>query len=148
MRTKSLSTDELRIWHAFKMSREIVVGIVARDIAEATRLSGADFGVLSLLEELGGGELRQQVLATSMHWDKTRLSHQLTRMQSRGLVLRRLMSGRVVIVQIAKKGREVLAAALPVHAAAIRRNLLEKLTKRDIDSILETFTRLTVSMGR
>ena len=62
---------------------------VGRDIAEATGLSGPDFGVLSRLVDLGQGAMRQQVLAESMGWDKSRLSHQLTRMQEKGLVERR-----------------------------------------------------------
>jgi len=48
-----------------------------------------------------------------MRWDKGRLSHQLTRMQRRGLVERRHNSSRVVMVKITKNGRDALDDARP-----------------------------------
>ena len=56
-------------------------------LAQATGLSGPEFGVLSRLAALGKGEMRQQALASVMAWDKSRLSHQLTRMQERALIV-------------------------------------------------------------
>lgn len=65
-----------------------VLARVGSDIEKGSGLSGADFGVLSRLEGLGRGSLRQQELADSMVWHKSRLSHQLTRMQQRGYLER------------------------------------------------------------
>lgn len=105
------------------------MGRVGRDIAEAAGLSGPEFGVLSRLASLGKGELRQQALARMMNWDKSRLSHQLTRMQERGLIERRRKGdARVVLVVLTEYGRERLKAARPIHAASVRRNLLSRLT--------------------
>ena len=80
MTARLLSPRELRVWHAFRLMHEDVLGRVDRDI-QTTRLSGPEFGVLSRLGACGKGEMRQQALASSMGWDKSRLSHQLTRMQ-------------------------------------------------------------------
>src|SRR5215471_15635862 len=88
MPTNLLSPRELRVWHAFQLMWEDVLGRVGRDIAKATGLSGPEFGVLSRLAALGKGEMRQQALARVMTWDKSRLSHQLTRMQERALIER------------------------------------------------------------
>ena len=66
MSTKPLSPQELRVWHAFKLMGEDVMARVGRDIADATGLSGPEFGVLSRLDGLGKGEMRQQALAQSM----------------------------------------------------------------------------------
>jgi hypothetical protein len=62
MSTKPLSPHELRVWHAFRLMGEDVMARVGRDIADATGLSGAEFGVLSRLAALGKGEMRQQAL--------------------------------------------------------------------------------------
>ncbi len=83
MSAKPLSARELKIWHAFKHLEEDVLSRVGRDLAEASDLSGPEFGVLSRLVDLGEGELRQQKLAASLRWDKSRLCHQLTRMPER-----------------------------------------------------------------
>jgi DNA-binding MarR family transcriptional regulator len=114
---------------------EDVMRRVESDIAEATGLSGADFGVLSRLGYCQG-EMRQQVLAESIGWDKSRLSHQLTRMKERGLIERRKADKRVVVVVLTKHGREKLTAARPVHAESVRRNLLARLNDEQIATIV------------
>jgi DNA-binding MarR family transcriptional regulator len=136
MTAKLLSPRELRVWHAFLLMGEDVLGRVGRDIAQATGLSGSEFGVLSRLAALGKGEMWQQALASVMAWDKSRLSHQLTRMQERALIERRHTDGKAVLVVLTKLGREKLDAARPMHAESVRRNLLSRLTSEQIDTIV------------
>jgi len=136
MPTKPLSHQELRIWNALKHIGQDALVRVAQGIAEATGLSGPDFGVLSRVADLGNGDLRQQTLAESMGWDKSRLSHQLTRMHKRGLIRRRSVEDRAVMVTLTRSGREKLDSARPVHAASVR-NLLDRLNSAQIDSILQ-----------
>jgi len=71
-----------------------------------------------------------------MGWDKSRLSHQLTRMQERALVERRYPDRNTVLIVLTKLGREKLEAARPVHAESVRRNLLSRLTPEQIDTIV------------
>jgi DNA-binding MarR family transcriptional regulator len=80
--------------------------------------------------------MRQQSLASVMAWDKSRLSHQLTRMQERALIERRRTDGKTVFVVLTKLGREKLDAARPIHADSVRRNLLSRLTQEQIDTIV------------
>jgi DNA-binding MarR family transcriptional regulator len=136
MSTTLLSPHELRVWHAFRLMGEDVLARVGRDISDATGLSGPDWVVLSRLADLGKGEMRQQNLARTMGWDKSRLSHQLTRMQKRKLVERREADGRVVLVVLTEYGREKLDAARPVHAESIRRNLLSRLSAEQIATMV------------
>ena len=136
MPTKPLSPQELRVWHAFKLMGEDVMERVGCDIAQATGLSGPDFGVLSRLASHGNGEMRQQTLAESMGWDKSRLSHHLTRMQTKQLIVRHEADKRVVLVAITKQGRSKLDAARPVHAESVRRNLLSRLSAQQIETIV------------
>jgi DNA-binding MarR family transcriptional regulator len=127
MATKLLSPQELRVWHAFQFMHEDVLARVGRDIAQAANLSGTEYGVLSRLAAIGGVDVRQQDLARVMGWDKSRLSHQLKRMELRSLVKRRGGEGKVVLVSLTKSGREQLDSARPVHALSVRRNLLQRM---------------------
>ena len=136
MTTKLLSPRELRVWHAFQLMHEDVLARVGRDITQATGLSGSEFGVLSRLVGVGKGEMRQQSLASLMGWDKSRLSHQLTRMRERALIERRAAGGNAVLVVPTELGREKLNAARPVHAESVRRNLLSRLTPEQIETIV------------
>jgi len=136
MAVARLSPQELRIWHAFILMGEDVLSRVGRDIALATGLSGSEFAVLSRLASLGRGEMRQQDLATVMSWEKSRLSHQLTRMEDRGFLERRRGDGKTVIVVLTKQGREKLDEARPVHADSVRRNLLSRLSKGQTETLV------------
>ncbi len=136
MSTKLLSPRELGVWHAFQVMNEDVLGRVGRDLAQAVGLSGPEFGVLSRLAAIGKGEMRQQALATVMGWDKSRLSHQLTRMKERALIERRPGEGNAVLVVLTKLGRDKLEAARPIHAESVRRNLLSRLSQEQIETIV------------
>jgi DNA-binding MarR family transcriptional regulator len=136
MTAKPLSPRELRIWHAFVSMGEDVLERVGCDIARATGLSGPEFGVLSRIAAYGGGEMRQQDLATVMAWEKSRLSHQLSRMERRKLIERRQGEQRATLVRLTKIGREKVALALPIRAESVRRNLLARLTPEQIETII------------
>lgn len=136
MTAKPLSPRELRVWHAFVVMGEEVLARVGRDILQETGISGSEFAVLSRLAAIGKGEMRQQALAEVMDWDKSRLSHQLTRMQEKGLIDRQRISGQAVLVAITKTGREKLELALPVRGESVRRHLLSRLTQEQIDMIV------------
>jgi DNA-binding MarR family transcriptional regulator len=143
MTGKPLSPRELRIWHAFLYMGEDVLERVGRDIARATGLSGPEFGVLSRLAAFGKGELRQQELARAMGWEKSRLSHQLSRMQRRKLLERRAGDGRSTVVALTRTGREKLQAALPVRAESVRRSLLSRLSAEQIETIIRVSNLLS-----
>jgi DNA-binding MarR family transcriptional regulator len=136
MDEKALSARELRIWHAFVAMGEDVLERVGRDITAATGLSGPEFGVLSRLAAFGKGEMRQQDLAQTLGWEKSRLSHQLSRMQARKLVKRQSTPERATLVLLTPAGRTKLKLALPVRADSVRRNLLSRLSAEQIETII------------
>jgi DNA-binding MarR family transcriptional regulator len=142
---KPLSEAEKELWHALKKLSEVGLAAVGSVIESATGLSGADFGILSRLEDLGGGVLPQQELQLSLGWDRSRLSHQLTRMESRGL-LQRQAAARRVTVKILRNGRDVIAAARPIHAAAIREHIFPHINAKEADLIVRLVRRIEEGM--
>ncbi|WP_246079655.1 MarR family winged helix-turn-helix transcriptional regulator [Paenibacillus piri] len=136
MDKNELNEEEMRIWNMWKGSFKRIFGRVVKDMSENTGLSEGDFGVLDRLVQFGNGKLRQQELADLMDWDKSRLSHHLTRMEKRGLVLRKpLDRERGVEVIITPGGKSALDEALPIVSKAIRKHFLDQLTDQDIESI-------------
>jgi DNA-binding MarR family transcriptional regulator len=136
MRSKDLSAGELQLWQAWLKLSETVISQVARDVAEASGLSAAEYGILERLVEIGNGRLRQRELAIALNWDKSRISHQLTRMQERNLLTRSKTEGEGSQVVISRAGRDALAQARPIHAQAVRRHLIERLTTEQAATIL------------
>ncbi|GFZ86870.1 MarR family transcriptional regulator [Paenibacillus marchantiophytorum] len=142
MDINELNDDEMRIWHMWKGSFNRIFGRVVKEMSEHTGLSEGDFGVLDRLVQFGGGKLRQQELADSMDWDKSRLSHHLTRMEKRDLIRRKpLDADRGVQVIITSVGQSALDQALPVVSKAIRKHFLDQLTNQDIESITQLAER-------
>lgn len=142
MDKNELTKEEMRIWHMWKSSFQSIFGRVIKEMTEQTGLSEGDYGVLDRLALLGNGSLRQQELADSMDWDKSRLSHHLTRMEKRGLVMRKpLQSDRGIQVMITSAGQSKLEEARPVVSQAIRKHFLDQLTAQDIESITKLAER-------
>ncbi|MED4953814.1 MarR family transcriptional regulator [Paenibacillus macerans] len=136
MDKNELNEEEMRIWHMWKGTFQSIFGRVVKEMSEHTGLSEGDYGVLDRLALLGNGSLRQQELADSMNWDKSRLSHHLTRMEKRGLVMRKpLDTDRGVQVIITSAGQSALDDARPIVAKSIRKHFLDRLTDQDIELI-------------
>jgi DNA-binding MarR family transcriptional regulator len=130
-----LTNDELALWTEWKMTSEAVRARVAADIQEGTGLSDPDFGVLTRVVELGGGRLRQNQLADSMGWHRSRLSHHLSRMEQRGLITRQDAAEGGVAVLVTDAGRDAVTVARPIHADAVRRHLLEPLAPEQFEAL-------------
>ncbi|MEF2966579.1 MarR family transcriptional regulator [Paenibacillus sp. M1] len=142
MNKSELNEEEMKLWYMWKGSFQRIFGRVIKEMSEQTGLSEGDYGVLDRLDLLGDGSLRQQELAESMDWDKSRLSHHLTRMEKRGLVLRKtLVTDRGVQVTITSVGKSALDEARPIVAKAIRKHFLDQLTDQDIESIIRLAER-------
>ncbi|QHC33031.1 MULTISPECIES: MarR family winged helix-turn-helix transcriptional regulator [unclassified Streptomyces] len=116
-----LSQREQQIWRAFLQFSESVVSAVERDLFTTTGLSGADFQILARLYETEHGRMPQKRLGELVHWSVTRLSHQLTRMQRRGLIDRTSAGrGRLMTVSLTPAGHAAYTSALPHHTRSVR----------------------------
>lgn len=124
-----LGGDDRDLWEAWKRAADGIRARINADVASETGLSEPDVTVLTHLQD-GGGAVRQSELAVSMAWHRSRLSHHLTRMQERGLVTRSSVAGGME-VRATTMGRAALHRARPVHAAAVRRHLVDGVPPRD-----------------
>ncbi|MFC3735453.1 MarR family winged helix-turn-helix transcriptional regulator [Paractinoplanes deccanensis] len=129
----------VRLWLLWKQVSELVRASVVADVIESSDLSEPEMTVLVHLNG-SGGTARQNALAASTGWDRTRLSHLLTRMESRGYLSRaRLRNGVEVTLEAA--GAEVIARTEPPLAAAVERHLTGRLSaaqQQALRDILET----------
>ena len=91
-------------------------------------VSGALHGVL--------GRSRLE-LSAALRWEKSRLSHHLTRMERRGLVAREECEtdARGAHIALTPAGRTAIVAAAPAHVAEIRRLFVDSLPPRQLDEL-------------
>lgn len=108
----------------------LAMAAVSRDLHADSALSEADYEVLSTLSELPGRASRFRDLAEAIHWSTSRLSHQLGRMEERGLVLRRptAKDKRGSEVELTESGWSTIHAAAADHVRSVRRHVFDHLT--------------------
>jgi DNA-binding MarR family transcriptional regulator len=126
-----LTEAEMAAWLNFRFIGEETSLRVSRELAQLTGITGGQFGILNNLSR-EGGELRQQRLADLMRWDRTRLSHQVTRMAQRNLVQRIKRSSEGTIVQITRLGERELERIRPVLSDAVRKHYFARLTREQL----------------
>jgi DNA-binding MarR family transcriptional regulator len=127
--TRWLTPGEDRAWRAWLAMSERLRAQVARDLLVDSGLSDADYMVLVNLSEAADHRVRMNELATRLNWSKSRLSHQLARMQARGLVERAECpsDGRGAFGVLTPAGWAEIERAAPMHVASVRRHLIDVL---------------------
>ena len=117
---------------------------LARQMQNDSAISLADYGVLVYLSEHPEKRERIAALADALQWDRSRLSHQITRMTKRGLVRRELCSNdrRGAFVATEDHGMEIIKDAAPGHAGAVREHFFEQLDAEDVEDLTRILGKL------
>jgi DNA-binding MarR family transcriptional regulator len=115
----------------------LLEGQLARELIDESGLSMADYTVLSNLVEAEGRAWRITGLADHMQWSQSRLSHQIRRMESRGLVRKENVTedGRGTVAVLTREGRRAIAAAAPGHFRYVRRHMIDLLTDEQLKTL-------------
>lgn len=134
-----LTDREDRAWRGYLRMRRLLEAQLGRDLQQASGLSVADYEVLVNLSEAPRGRLRINDLAAEMEWEKSRLSHHLTRMEGRGLVRKDecATDGRGAFVVLTPKGRAAIRKAAPLHVERVRHYVFDVLTPQQLDTLAE-----------
>ncbi|WP_217369649.1 MarR family winged helix-turn-helix transcriptional regulator [Nonomuraea antri] len=128
-----LTEHELRAWRTSFRMVELLRNRIEQQLQASSDLSNADYTVLALLSETPGRRLRAYELARVAGWEKSRMHHQLTRMERRGLVARERCGSRGMDAVLTEEGLAALKKALPEHAEEVRRLFVDRLTREELD---------------
>jgi len=122
----TVDAGEVALWLAWKRVSESSRGRILAEVIADSLLNEPELTVLAHLDE-AGGTLRQNALATAAGWDRTRLSHLLSRMDERGYLSRqRLQNG--VEVTMLPAGDNALSDTKEPLAAAVHRYFASRLS--------------------
>jgi len=132
-----LAPDEQAAWRAYLDMNAKLTARLNRDMQEHSGISIADFSVLVQLSEHTDARMRVLELARALGWEKSRLSHQLTRMQQRGLIERANCSEdrRGAWIGLTAHGRRTVEAAAPEHVEAVRRYVFDQLDAEQVRAL-------------
>ncbi|MFD5418717.1 MarR family winged helix-turn-helix transcriptional regulator [Streptomyces sp. NPDC127069] len=144
-----LTESEQDAWYAWRRMFPLVNAEIARDLHQDSALSEADYDVLSVLGSTDGHRMRITALAGLMSWSRSRLSHQLTRMEQRGLVRREEVAcdGRGAEVVLTASGVDAITEAAPRHVESVRRHLIDVLTLDQLRTFAEVGEVLRRNFG-
>jgi DNA-binding MarR family transcriptional regulator len=129
-----LDEDEMRAWRGWMVMSDRLRSQIARDLQTDSGLSDADYMVLVELSEAADHRVRMTDLADRLDWSKSRLSHQVGRMEARGLLRREecASDGRGAFAVLADCGLGEIQQAAPSHVASVRRHLIDLLNRDEV----------------
>lgn len=146
MAPRWLDERESRAWRGFHRMRAQLGEHLARQLACQTGLTEADFAVLVIVSEAPRRRIRARDLGLALGWERSRLSHQIARMEARGTVRRAPChcDARGFDVVLTDTGLAAITAAAPVHLTAVRHCFADLLSREQLDvlgDIAEVITR-------
>jgi DNA-binding MarR family transcriptional regulator len=124
-----LTADEQRAWRTYLRVNSLLPAQLNRQLQHDSGLTLPEYEVLVQLSEATEQRLRPFQICEALNWEQSRLSHQLTRMQQRGLIVREECEadGRGALVVLTAPGAEAIHSAAPGHVAAVRRLIFDRL---------------------
>lgn len=130
---KWLDDEEQAFWRLLLTADRKIRRGIEESLLYEDDLSHADFGVLVNLSEAEGHCLRIRELCEVLGWDRSRTSHQITRMEKRGLVAKSKHDGdgRGVVAQLTDLGMQRVKKAAPAHVATVRHLLFDVITAEE-----------------
>src|SRR5215207_2278908 len=135
--TRWLDETEQRAWRGYLRMQGRLSAQLNRQLQADSELSLADFDVLVHLTDVPDGRVRVLELARQLEWEQSRTSHQVARMQKRGLVVREECADdrRGAFVVLTPAGRAAIEAAAPRHVATVRRLVFDALSTEQVAAL-------------
>lgn len=127
------TTTALQAWDSYQRMRLRLAARISRELAAASGLSEADFEILGALVQ-SDSPMRPVALGCDLDWEKSRLSHQLRRMQQRDLISRDLCieDGRGQEITLTPTGRAAHAKAKAAYDEAVCRYVTKTLSEEQL----------------
>lgn len=138
-----LDDREQRFWRSYLDLVRELERTLQHELDESSGLSGPEFAVLVPLSESAEGQMRARELCQELRWDRTRLSHQVIRMEKRGLVRRAACAddARGSVIEITEVGRRAIEDAAPAHVDAVRKYLIDHIGDDELATLTAVFQR-------
>lgn len=148
--TRWLDESEARAWRAFITGSQRLTEVLNRELSDAHGITIDDYRILVLLSESAHGALRMSDLADGIVASRSRLTHQVRRLEAHGVVRREVCpsDGRGVLAVLTEPGRSLLADIAPTHVAGVRKHLIDLLDPAEQALLATVFTRIDEALGR
>nr|WP_200876593.1 MarR family transcriptional regulator [Amycolatopsis rifamycinica] len=139
-----LNAAEMAAWRSYVVSTLLLRQRLHRELTESHDVSLIDYEVLVCLQLQADRRMRMSELAFRMGSTKSRLSHQVAKLEEAGLVRRARdpEDKRGVITELTDEGLALLEKAAPTHVEGVREHLIDLLTPEEQTTIAAAFERV------
>ncbi|MFH8365513.1 MarR family winged helix-turn-helix transcriptional regulator [Streptomyces sp. NPDC018031] len=131
--TRWLSDEEQRAWRTHLDVNRLLTYQLERDL-QPFGLTMNDYEILVNLSESPERRMRMSDLAAATLQSKSRLSHQITRMETAGLVRREHCESdrRGLYAVLTEHGWDTMVKVAPHHVDSVRRHFIDLLSASDL----------------
>ena len=145
---RKLTEEEDELFSTFYRMRRGFDRALDAQLQRDHGVSISELEVLMALVRSPGRRLRVRELVAVTGWEKSRVSHQVTRMEARGFVDRQECAEdkRASYIHLTGEGRRIVVRALPKHTATIRRILFDPLSDEQQAGFLDISQRMLAAM--
>ena len=146
--TRWLSLEQQRIWRDWITAAQLLDDVLTRELQDAFDMTLSDYEILVRLSESPQRRIRMSELAASVISSRSRLSHQIDRMVSNGLVERQVCDDdrRGQFAVLTDKGMELLEAAAPTHVTGVREHFVDVLTPEEYEALGRAVEKLAAHL--
>lgn len=151
--TRWLTDTEQRAWRTHLDVNRLLMHQMERDL-QPYGLTMNDYEILVNLSESDEHRMRMSDLAGATLQSKSRLSHQITRMENAGLVRREHCDTdkRGLFAVLTEHGWTTMREIAPHHVASVRRHFIDMLTPQALEELRASLApiadHLRVQRGR
>lgn len=139
-----LTDQEMRSWRAYVMTKPLLERQLHRELVERFDITLVDYEVLVRLSETPDGRMRMSELAQQLGGSKSKLSHQIARMEKAGTVRRAQCDddARGVLAELTDEGARTLRDAAPTHVTGVREHMIDLMTPEELVVVERVFNRM------
>lgn len=135
-----LSEPEQEAWRAYIRLAKMLMRLLDRDL-HPFGLSTNDYEILVELSEAPDRRLRMTELADRTAQSRSRLSHQVTRMEAKGLIRRDACPGdkRGTFAVITTRGIATIERVAPFHLESVRKHFMDHLSPEQLAMLTDAY---------
>ncbi|MEW2630931.1 MarR family transcriptional regulator [Streptomyces sp. NPDC048389] len=139
--TRWLTDDEQRTWRTHLEVNKLLMHQLEKDL-QPFGLTNNDYEILVNLSEAPDRRMRMSDLAAATLQSKSRLSHQVTRMENAGLLRRANCESdrRGLYAVLTDEGVATMQKVAPHHVASVRRHFIDLLSPEALADLRESLT--------
>jgi len=132
-----LTSEQQQSWRAYLAASTLLQDRLSRELQAAHGMSLADYEILVRLSEAPERRLRMSQLAENTLSSRSRLSHQIDRLEKVGWVERQACETdrRGAHAVLTDSGWDVLVAAAPTHVVGVREHFVDLISDGDFATL-------------